>query len=226
MDLREVLQQMPLFHGLNEEELQRAANIAIPRLYRKKTVVFMEGGDKEAIYFIQDGLIKTYKTDENGNEQIVSLLQSGDMFPHMDFFNQRPYPATAETLVDSHLIAFPVRAFEQLFHDVPAIAIKAIDILSAKLRELQHKLQQFTGHDVNGRIVSFLLLLAEKHGDRQGSRVRIELPLTNQELANSIGTTRETVNRFLSQLKKENVLKMNRSEMVIDVEALKRYEHA
>jgi CRP/FNR family transcriptional regulator len=225
MDLREMLQRMPLFHNLRADDLQRAASIAIPREYRKKTVVFWEGEDRQAVYFIQRGMVKTYKTDENGNEQIVSLLEPGDLFPHTDFFQQRPYPATAETLVDSLLIAFPVREFEQLLHEVPAVAMNAIEILGTKLRELQNKLQQFTGYDVHGRIAAFLLLLAEKHGEPRGEYVRIKLPLTNQELASAVGTTRETVNRVLSQLKKQKVLLRARAEMLIDVEAMKRFVH-
>jgi|HigsolmetaGSP12D_1036236.scaffolds.fasta_scaffold01329_2 CRP/FNR family transcriptional regulator len=225
MEIREVLRLVAIFRDLNAEEMDRVAGIAATRLARKKSVLFMEGDDKETVYFIQDGLVKTYKTDANGNEQIVSILQTGDMFPHTGFFNQTPYPATAETLVDTQLVAIPIRAFERLILEVPTIAMKVIDALGAKIRELQQKLQQFAGRDVHERILSLLLQLADKHGLRKGTRICIELPVTHQELAHSIGTTRETVNRLLSQLKKQGILETNRSEMVIrDLEALKQWK--
>lgn len=219
-----MLQQVPLFRDLNQQELARVEEIAIYRVFRKKTTIFMEGSEKEAVFFIQDGLVKAYKTDEEGHEQIVSLLQTGDMFPHTGFFNQTPYPATTEALVDTHLLAIPVHAFEQLILAMPSIAIKVIDVMGAKIRELQQKLQQFTGHNANFRILSLLLQLADKHGKEEGSRIHIELPMTNQELANTIGTSRETVNRLLNQLKKERIVETHRSEIIIlDMYGLKRW---
>jgi CRP/FNR family cyclic AMP-dependent transcriptional regulator len=227
MKNRNMLQQVPLFRDLNQQEMARVEEIAIHRVFRKKTTIFMEGGEKEAVFFIQDGLVKAYKTDEEGHEQIVSLLQTGDMFPHTGFFNPTPYPATTEALVDTHVLTIPVHAFEQLILAMPSIAIKVIDVMGTKIRELQQKLQQFTGHDVHGRILFFLLQLADKHGEVKGSRVHIELPMTNQELANAIGTSRETVNRLLNQLKKQRILETHRSEIIIlDKDALKRWgEH-
>jgi len=218
------LRQVPLFRDLNLRELAHVHEISVDRVFRKKSIIFTEGSEKEAVFFIQDGLVKAYKTDKEGHEQIVSLLQTGDMFPHTGFFDQTPYPATAETIVDTHVLAIPVRAFEQLILSVPSIAVKLIDVMGAKIRELQLKLQQLTVHDVNRRILSLLLQLAEKLGEAKGSRIHIELPVTNQELANLIGTSRETVNRLLNQLKKRHILETNRSEMVIlDMEALKRW---
>src|SRR5690606_37376908 len=102
-----------------QEELEHIWGISIQRSYRKRTIVFTEGADKEAVYFILDGLVKAFKTDENGNEHIVSFLKTGDMFPHTGFFNQNPYPATAEVIVDTHLLAIPVRSFEQLLTNSP-----------------------------------------------------------------------------------------------------------
>ena len=224
---RDVLRQFPLFGDLNDHELARVNEIAIHRQFRKKTIIFTEGSEKEAVFFIQDGLVKAFKTDEEGHEQIVSLLQTGDMFPHTGFFDQTPYPATTEAIVDTHVVAVPVLAFEQLIMAMPSIAIKLINVMGAKIRELQQKLQQLTAHDANDRFFTLLMQLAEKHGETRGSRIYIELPVTHQELANLIGTSRETVNRLLNLLKKQRVIETRRSEIVIlDKDALQRWgEH-
>ncbi|MFC4307308.1 Crp/Fnr family transcriptional regulator [Cohnella boryungensis] len=217
------LRQVPLFHDLNDQELARVEEICLSRPAPKKTIVFAEGSEKEAVYFIQDGLVKTYKTDEHGHEQIVSFLKSGDMFPHTGFFNQNPYPATAETIVNSRLLAIPVRLFERLMMSHPSIAIKMMRVMGDKIRELQEKLQVLSGQDARHRVLSFLLQLAEQHGKMTESIITINLPMTHQEFANSVGTTRETINRVLNQLSKENLLKVDRNRIVIiDLEALKR----
>lgn len=216
------LRLVPLFQDLNAAELGRVEEIAIARFAAKKTVIFTEGSDKESVYFIQDGLVKTFKTDENGHEQIVSFLKTGDMFPHTGFFNQHPYPATAEAIVDTKLVAIPVRQFELLMMNTPSIAIKMMHVMGMKIRELQEKLQVLSGQDIRHRVLAFLLQLAEQHGSTDERKITINLPMTHQEFANSVGTTRETVNRLLSQMSKEGLLQVDRSRIVlIDLEALK-----
>ncbi|HEX7057710.1 MAG TPA: Crp/Fnr family transcriptional regulator [Bacilli bacterium] len=223
MHKKETIRQLiPLFKDLTPQEMDYVDQITIQRHYRKRSVIFSEGGDKESVFFIEDGLVKTYKTDENGNEQIVSFLKTGDMFPHTGFFNSNPYPATAEALVDSKLLAIPVHSFEQLMVSTPTIAVKVMRVMGAKIQELQVKLQELTGQDVQYRALSFLLKLAAKHGKPEGSALRIDLPMTNQEFANAIGTTRETVNRMINSLRKAKIIELDRNEIVIlNLEALK-----
>lgn len=219
----EFLHQVPLFHDLNTQELERVEEIAISRFVSRRSTIFTEGSEKEAVYFIQDGLVKTYKTDENGHEQIVSFLKTGDMFPHTGFFNQNPYPATAEAIIDANLLAIPVRLFERLMMSTPSIAIKMMRVMGDKIRELQEKLQVLSGQDVKHRVLSFLLQLAEQHGDMKENKITINLPMTHQEFANAIGTTRESINRLLNQLNKDELLKIDRNRIVIiDLEALKQ----
>lgn len=217
------LHQVPLFHDLNMQELESVEEITISRSVSRRATIFTEGSEKEAVYFIQDGLVKTYKTDENGHEQIVSFLKTGDMFPHTGFFNQNPYPATAEAIIDTSLLAIPVRLFERLMMSTPSIAIKMMRVMGDKIRELQEKLQVLSGQDVKHRVLSFLLQLAEQHGNMKDNRITINLPMTHQEFANSIGTTRETINRLLNQLHKEELLEVDRNRIVIiNLEALKQ----
>jgi CRP/FNR family cyclic AMP-dependent transcriptional regulator len=222
----DLLQLVPLFRELTQDELERIWNIAIQRTYPKRTPIFTEGSDKEAVFFIQDGLVKTYKTDENGHEQIVSFLKTGDMFPHTGFFNQHPYPATAEAIVDTMLLAIPVRSFEQLMINTPNISIKVMRAMSEKIIELQVKLQGLTGQDVQDRGLSFLLKLAENYGMHKNNKVHIDVPMTHQEFASAIGTTRETVNRLINQLRKEKLLETSRNGFIIlNYEALKKWSH-
>jgi CRP/FNR family transcriptional regulator, cyclic AMP receptor protein len=217
------LQQVPLFHDLTQQELERIEEIAIARHVIKRTAIFTEGSEKESVYFIQDGLVKTFKTDENGHEQIVSFLKARDMFPHTGFFNQQPYPATAEAIIGSNLIAIPVRQFERLMMSSPGIAIKLMRVMGDKIRELQEKLQVLSGQNVKHKALAFLLQLADQHGEAQEHKITINLPMTHQEFANSIGTTRETINRMLSQLKEDGLLEIDRNRIVImDLEGLKQ----
>ncbi|MHA7964141.1 Crp/Fnr family transcriptional regulator [Paenibacillus sp. CAU 1782] len=216
------LRKTNLFHDLSEQELERVAEIAISRRIPRRSIIFTEGSEKECVYFIQKGLVKTFKTDENGHDQIVSFLSTGDMFPHIGFFHPHPYPATAEAIVDSRLLAIPVAQFETLMLNNLSIGIKMMTVLGDKIRELQEKIQGLTGQDVKHRVITLLLQLADQLGKFKDNICVIDLPMTHQEFANSVGTTRETVNRLLSQLNKEELLEVSRNQIIIfDLRGLK-----
>ncbi|WP_438448239.1 Crp/Fnr family transcriptional regulator [Gorillibacterium sp. sgz5001074] len=209
------LKKIPLFIELDEAELERLAGISISRSYRKNANVFMEGDPKQAVFFIHKGIIKIYKIDSEGNEQIVTFLKEGEMFPHTGFFDSTPYPATSTVVEAAELFVIPIQAFEQLMLDMPTIAIKVMRVMSEKIREFQGKLQAFVTQDVNRRIVSFLVRMADNQGVRTDGEIKINIPMTHQEFANMVGTTRETVNRVMNNLKKEGIIEMNRQGIVI-----------
>lgn len=218
----DMTERIPLFQDLSEQEWQKLEEIVIPRHAPKKTVIFTEGDEHEAVFFIRKGLVKTSKTDEKGNEQIISILKTGDMFPHTGFFHSDPYPATATAIEDTHLWAIPIRSFEQMIMDHPMMAIKMLRVMEETIRSLQLKLQQLTGHDVKYRLLAFLAQLAENGGERRGADMAVPLPFTHQEIASCVGTTRETVNRLLHQLAKEGTLVTDRGQVILlDWESLK-----
>ncbi len=219
-----ILRNIPLFRELDEQEFEKIQNIAIHHTYQRKANVFMEGEKRTAVFFIQDGIIKIYKTDINGNEQIVNFLKKGDMFPHVGFFDKSPYPATAEVVEPAELFVIPINSFEQTILEVPSIAIKVMRVLGTKILELQQKLQTFSVHDVNYRIISSILRIAEEYGKQVGDEIHIELSLTHQEFANMVGSTRETVSRLFNQLKKEEIIRVDRKRItILDREALEEF---
>ncbi|MEO3945627.1 Crp/Fnr family transcriptional regulator [Gorillibacterium sp. CAU 1737] len=218
-DLVAALSRVPLFRELSPEELERLERISSLRSYGRKTAVFHEGTERETVYFVLRGLVKTYKTDEEGHEQIMNILKTGDLFPQTGFFDSAPYPSTAEAIVDTRLLSIPVHTFEQLILTVPAISIKLMRVMSGRIIDLQQRLHDFAGHDAAERVVLYLIKLALDYGRPDNTTevpsVRIPIPLTNQELASAVGTTRETVNRLVSMLRKEGLIDSDRSGYTI-----------
>jgi CRP/FNR family transcriptional regulator, cyclic AMP receptor protein len=222
---RRKLADVPLFRGLDDAELRLLDELLIPRFFKKKSIIFHEGSDRESIYIIQEGLIKAFKTDAEGHEQIVNFLGPGSMFPHTGFFLLSTYPATTEAVMDTRVLAMPLSSFEQVIASTPAMAIKVLRVMSQTIQELQTKLQELTGQDIQVRLTSFLFGIAMKQGtEHPDGSIRVSLPVTHQELANTIGTTRETVTRLLAQLKKEGLLEADRKGFLLpDPEALRQW---
>ncbi|PAD69379.1 Crp/Fnr family transcriptional regulator [Bacillus sp. 7586-K] len=210
-----MLKTIPIFSELNHEELLRVQEIAIKRTYKKKQIVFIEGEKREAVYFIQSGIVKAYKIDEDGNEQVISLLHERDMFPHVGFFDTAPYPATVEIVQDAELFVILIDEFEELMIRWPQIAVKVMKIMGRKIVELQQRVQDFISKDVSHRLIEILIRLAIEQGVQHVNGISIKIPITNQDFANMVGASRESINRILNQLKKDELILFNRTEIFI-----------
>lgn len=202
----ELLKKIPFFRDLQKDELEKIDQLLIRRTFMERMIVFMQGEPLEYVYFIASGKVKIYRTDDQGREQIVNVLQAGDMFPHIGIFRQTAYPAHSVMIEKGVLFALPTARFRSLLESNPALSLKLLSVLESKIIELQGRLEEMVLHDTFGRIVLLLIRLSRLHGVPEGEIVRLNVPFTNQELASMIGTSRETVSRTLSQLKKVKAL--------------------
>lgn len=205
-DIEKRLKAVPLFKDLEKDELSHIVEIAQTRLYKHKLYVFMQGDPLDRVFFIHSGKIKIYKTDTSGREQIVSVLEAGEMFPHAGFFRQGNYPAHAEVVEEAQLITIPIEDFEKILLSNPLLCIKLFKVLGEKIVDLQNRLEEQILHNTYEQIIMLFLRLCKTNGMKLDDLYKITTHFTNRELANMIGTSRETVSRTISQLKKKDFL--------------------
>lgn len=219
-------ERIPLFNILTEAEREQLKEKVTERTYEKHSYVFMEGHRCEAIFFIRSGTVKVIKVDEAGNEQGICLLKSGNMFPHVGFFDEALYPATAEVVEKSTLFVFKINDFEQFLIENPKASVKVIKMMSKKLIELQQRLQEVISGDVYERVSNLLLRFANEYGEKRDNGIFISLPITNKELANMIGTSRESISRTLNYYKKLGYIEFQKDGMLIhNVAELKKFKN-
>jgi CRP/FNR family transcriptional regulator, cyclic AMP receptor protein len=221
-EIKRVLADFTLFRELNDFELTKITDIAIAREWKKQSHVFLQGDPLENVYFIYDGKIKIYKSDINGKEQIVAIAKKGEMFPHVGFFRKGDYPAYAEVLEPSTLIAVPISKFETVLIENPELCIKVFKVLGEKIVDLQNRLEEQILNNTYEQIIKLLIRLAQKHGkEQQDGTILLKSEFTNKDLANMIGTTRETISRTLTKMKKDELIEVdNDGNMIVDVEIL------
>jgi CRP/FNR family cyclic AMP-dependent transcriptional regulator len=221
----QILHRIPMFKQLTHGELQELDHLVRQRQFRKKSIIFSEGDEQKAIYFIQSGLIKTYETDYQGHEHITAYLKADDMLPPDGLFDTRVYPVTAECIVQTTIFVLPVRTLEHFLLSNPGIAVKIMRAMNDQINDFQRKQKQFKeqGYEHHGQM--FLLKLAEHYGTTRKRELRIGIPMTHQYLAHTIGSTREGATLFVNQLRKEGIVDMSRDGFVIhDVDSLKRWK--
>ncbi|WP_413309238.1 Crp/Fnr family transcriptional regulator [Bacillus sp. 1P10SD] len=225
--IKKVLSEFSLFRELNDLELTKITDIAIARDWKKQSHVFLQGDPLENVYFIYDGKIKIYKSDINGKEQIVAIAKKGEMFPHVGFFRKGDYPAYAEVIEPSTLIAVPISKFESVLIENPELCIKVFKVLGEKIVDLQNRLEEQILNNTYEQIIKLIIRIAQKHGQEQGDgTILLKSEFTNKDLANMIGTTRETISRTLTKMKKDELIEVDEEgNMILDLEILMEEIH-
>ncbi len=211
----QLLRKIPLFSELSDSQLDRLSQVIIDRQYRKNQIIFGEGDPGEALFLLKTGKIKLTKTTPDGREQILAFRSAGEIFAEVVLFDGGAYPATAEIIEDARVGIIRNQDIERIILDNVDIAISLLKIMSKRLRHAQTSLKDIALKDVYGRLASTLLKLASEHGLKSEAGTKISLNLTHQDLANMIGTSRESVNRVISEWRKEGVLDAQRGEITI-----------
>lgn len=216
--IKKVLSNFMLFRDLNEQEIDKIVQISISRSWKKNSYIFLQGEPLDNVYFIEDGKVKIYKSDINGREQIVSVFKKGEMFPHVGFFRKGSYPANAEVLEKATLVVVPIAKFESVLIENPELCIKVFKVLGEKIVDLQNRLEEQILNNTYEQIIKLLIRLGEKHGtNNEDGTVVLKNEFTNKDLANMIGTTRETVSRTLTKMKKDELIEIDEEgNMILD----------
>lgn len=209
--IQEILAQSPLFHDLGPAELENLAALATLRPLRKGETLFLEGDPARALFIVARGLIKVYKLDPQGRRQMVLHLDGPyHAVAAVAIFLEKPrYPASAEALEDSLLLAIPTEAFHRLLETRPALSRALIRFLARRQGQLVHLLDRLVFHEVSARLAEYLLERLEEQG--QGFR----LP-TNPELAALLGTVPEAVSRKLGELFRQGLIRLTERRVWID----------
>lgn len=224
-DFSKYLYNIPIFSELGTDELKKIEEIILVRKYKKRQIIFVEGEPGESIYILLDGKVKLTKSTADGRELILGIRQAGETFAEVVLFDGGPYPATAEVMDDAEIAVLRNKDIENLVINNSAISIALIKTMSRRLRNVQQKMRDLALKDTLGSMVSTLTRLAKEHGHKTDEGIEINLNLTHQELANFIGTSRESANRLISDLKKSKVISVDKGKItIIDMEKLKEWE--
>lgn len=210
-----ILGKIQLFQQCSEEELTEISQLLTYQAVKKKQVLFHESDPCDVIYFITEGRIKVYKTTKDGREQIVNLLSEGDMFPLVGLYGGDVYPATAEVVESGQIYSMNVSLFVKFLEENPTLSVKLLKELERKIKELQRRLTDVLSKDISEKIYNMLCSLAKTKGTPTEDGYVLEIELTHQEIADMVGTTRETASRTLSQLKKDEKIKMNQQRIIV-----------
>jgi CRP-like cAMP-binding protein len=215
MDEKEVLRTVPIFSELSEEDITSLARLALRKRYPKDTVVFFENEEGDFFFTILEGRIKVTILGDDGREVILSVLGPGDFFGEMALLDNEPRSATAIAVEESELLSLHRNDFQSVLNDNRSITSALIRVLSARLRRANHQISTLALLDVYGRVARVIVDMAREEGKRlRDGRIAFRRA-THQEIANRIGTTRETVTRMLKDLERQGLIHVEGKEIIV-----------
>lgn len=207
----QTLKAVPFFTQLNEHELDVVRSLATERSYAKTAVVLTEGEMGDSLYMIQSGKVKVVIGDEEGREIILKILGPGDFFGEMSMIDKEPRSASVTTLEPAVFLVLTHAAFEKCVEQAPRIAKVVMQILAHRVREADRKIGTLALMDVYGRVASTLLELAVY----TNGKLVVGEKLSQQDLANMVGASREMVNRILKDLTERGFISIESKSITI-----------
>ena len=211
-----------LFQGISESDAQRVASLCAERKYRKGATIFSKGDPSNALFIVKSGKVRILSLSDKGSETIVHILKEGAIFGELLLSEeQRAFTAVAGT--DALVTVLSKGSLEELLVALPAISRNFIRLLSKRLANVEREFGDF-GHTWSyNRLRKVLLRLCEEHGKETPGGTLISLRLTHEDLANLIGTTRETVTTQMIRFRRMGLVKLQDRFLVVNKTRLKEF---
>jgi CRP/FNR family transcriptional regulator, cyclic AMP receptor protein len=217
------LNATPLFAALDETAASSLrASMQEVRLPRGQSL-FAEGDPGDRVYVITTGKIKLGRTAPDGRENLLAILGTGEMFGELSLFDPGPRTAGASAVTDSTLLELSHDDLQPWLTERPEVAVQLLAALARRLRRTNEAMADLIFSDVPGRVAKALLDLATRFGVQAEDGVHVTHDLTQEELAQLVGASRETVNKALADFAARGWLRLEaRAVVLLDVERLTR----
>jgi CRP/FNR family cyclic AMP-dependent transcriptional regulator len=210
----DLIRSIPLFSTLTDEEFYQLAHIFVARAYRKNQVIFLEEETGNYMYLVLSGKVKVAKAGAGGKETIVAIHRAGDFFGEMALLDGKTAPATVSAMEDSKIISVSGADFHRYLMHNQKVMMQIIQVLCSRLRQVWQT-QSLSSSTADARIRMGLYQLSKRHGIRDAHGTIIDLKITHQELAEMVGTSRETVTRVLSRLRERGIIEIDQRRITL-----------
>jgi len=216
------LKKVPLLAELGPEALARLAERVEVREVRRREVVYLPGDPGEALFAVNGGRIKISKVTRDGKALTLSYCGPSEIFGETCLVDGGPREEMAEAMENSMVTEIQRGDFEQLLAAHAQLGLRMTQLLAGRRRDLESKIETLVFRDVTSKLAELLIELADKYGVEDSRGTLVALKITHQELANLIGSTRETVSLTLSQFKRKKLISTDGRKVIIsDSESLR-----
>jgi CRP/FNR family cyclic AMP-dependent transcriptional regulator len=222
-DAEIVLRRAPLFNGLDDDSARTLRRQTSEVKLARGEHLFLEGQDGDRLYVVLDGKIKLTRAAVDGRENLLSVLGPGEMFGELSLFDPRPRTSSASAVTDATLAALGHDALRPWLLERPEVSMHMLQALAGRWGRPHDVTADLVFTDVPGRVAKNLLDLADRFGEQERDGLHVHHDLTQEELAQLVGASRETVNKALADFAARGWLQISaRSVLILDTERLRK----
>ena len=217
------LKNVPLFSELDDDELRQLASVLREQHFKKHTTIVHVDDPGSALYILKNGLVKITIEDQQGDEMILRMLYPTDFFGEMSLLDGMPRSATVTAQEPSEVLTMSREHFLSIAEKTPKILLKMTAVLSKRLRRTNELIHSLAFFDVYGKVARVLLNLAAERGRVTEHGTVIDMRLTQQELAELAGMTRETMARTLREFQQAGCIRVESGIIsILELDMLRR----
>lgn len=219
----DVVRKAPLFAALDDEDASALMASMTPVTLARGHTLFHEGEAGDRLYVVVSGKVKLGRTSSDGRENLVTVLGPGEMLGELSLFDPGPRSLSATAVSDSELAGLGHADLAEFLNGRPEVARQLLQALARRLRRTNDTLADMVFSDVPGRVAKALLDLSRRFGRQTEQGVMVAHELTQEELAQLVGASRETVNKALADFAGRGWLRLEaRAVCLLDIERLTR----
>lgn len=217
------MRKAPLFAALDDDAAEALLSTMTRTKIARGQELFHEGEQGDSLYVITAGKVKLGRRSADGRENLLAILGEGEMLGELSLFDPGPRTATASAIADTELVGLSHPDMTAYLGTRPEIAMTMLSALAARLRRTNEALGDLVFTDVPGRVAKALLDLSRRFGQPSGDGILVAHDLTQEELAQLVGASRETVNKALADFSSRGWIKLEaRAVTLMDSERLQR----
>lgn len=210
--VKQCLQSAALFSDISKQEIEDLSKGSKQVNIKRGDAVFMQGDPSEALYLLQEGIIKISRVNTDGRKLTIDLIEAGQFFGELCLADEKERRSYAEAMVDSSYYELDKNFFETFLYRNPDFALKLIKLIGDRRLAMENLLEDMAFMEIPARIVALLVKYAENN--------IVKIPLTHQEMADLTGSTRVSVSRCLAKLRHEGCLETTGERIKLTAKAL------
>ncbi|MDP9852192.1 CRP-like cAMP-activated global transcriptional regulator GlxR [Corynebacterium lowii] len=221
--VQDILSRAGIFQGVDPTAVHNLIQDMETTRFTRGSTIFNEGEPGDRLYIITSGKVKLSRHSPDGRENLLTIMGPSDMFGELSIFDPGPRTSSAVCVTEVHAATMDAAMLRQWVDEHPEIAQQLLRVLARRLRRTNASLADLIFTDVPGRVAKTLLQLANRFGTQEGGALRVNHDLTQEEIAQLVGASRETVNKALATFAHRGWIRLEgKSVLIVDTEHLAR----
>lgn len=212
---RAAVSGLALFEQLAPDQVDELLRLATSRRHPPGDRVFEQGETATQFFVLLHGRLRVTQVTSEGQQVVIRMVNPGDLFGIAKALQRLDYPGTATAVADSVALSWPMHLWSGFLERYPSLAISAMQTMGARLLEAQQRVRELSTEEVERRVAHAVLRLANQSGKKEGNGVRIDFPISKQDIAEMTGTTLHTVSRILTAWEAAGLVEGGRQKLLV-----------